>query len=534
MTAAAVSSELVPLAERTTVLHAFRLAVVTAVLATATLAPQTVGASVGALAFPTAVYALITVAVEALRRALNRRSLVLFGALLLADGAWIAAVVTRAGGPLSPLAVLVVLHVVAVTLLASYRTGLKVAVWHSLMLVVAHYFRTAGLTTGWGPPAFAGVVVPESAVVAGVASFLVLALGTAIFSSINERELRRSRREMTGLASMGTELQDVQSPDEIGTVLLRWVRDALGYPRSAVVMGDQDHVSQAWVADDDGIRAVDLVPGYQPGEVLRRCWETRQPQLVRTVGPEAPVLSRALPNAANLVVVPMVADARAVGALVVEKGGSMTAMISGTRVNALLEFAAHAAQSLRSATLLAEVQRLARVDELTGLPNRRTFDETMAREVARAARSGDPLSLVLLDVDHFKNINDAYGHSRGDEALRVVGRALAESARQQLDLAARYGGEEFALVLPGCPAAAAAMVAEEVRAAIASSCEDLRLTVSAGVAVYGANAVTAEGLTVAADEALYQSKRSGRDQVTVSRRVPPTETGGVTRLLVPA
>ena len=515
--AAEVSSELVPLAERTNVLHALRLAMVTGVLASAALASDTAGAVVGDLAAPTAGYALLAVALEAGRRALNNRSLVLLGTLLLVDGVWIAAVVARSGGPPSPLALLVVLHVVAVTLLASYRTGLKIAVWHSLLLAVAHYLRETEYVRGGSLPAF-DEPASESAVVAWVVGFLILAVGTAVFSSINERELRRSRRELMGLAAMGSELQDVGSPDQVGRVVLHWVSTTLGYPRSAVVVGDPEQVSQAWVADGQGIRALDLGQRHPPGEVLRRCWDTRQVQLVRSAGADASVLATALPDARNLVVVPMVADGSAVGVLALEKGGGLTATMKSTRVNALLQFAAHAALSLRSATLLAEVQRLARVDELSGLPNRRTFDETLAREVARSARTGEPVSLLLLDLDHFKQINDTYGHQGGDEVLRLVGRALANSVREQFDLPARYGGEEFAIVLPGCPAVPAGRVAEEVRKAISSCCEGLRVTVSAGVAVYPWNADTAEGLTVAADEALYQSKRAGRDQVTISAR----------------
>jgi len=233
----------------------------------------------------------------------------------------------------------------------------------------------------------------------------------------------------------------------------------------------------------------------------------------------------------------MVTDGRAIGALIVEEGGGLDEVVSASRINALLEFAAHGALSIRSVTLLAEVERLARVDGLTALPNRRTFDETLDREVVRATRSNEPLSLVMLDVDHFKRVNDTLGHAGGDEILRTIGRILATSLRE-IDLPARFGGEEFALVLPDCSGVAALTLAENLRQAIASAHGDrpeLAVTVSAGIASFPRNALTGAELLRHADAALYQSKRDGRDRVTlVTRRAPAAEAAGADRLRVPA
>jgi len=534
-----VNLELVPLAERTNVLQAFRLTMVTAVLASAAFWPGTVGAPPGALAPVTAIYALLTVTVEVVRRGLRRRSLDLVGALLLVDGLWIAVVVARTGGPRSLLAVLAGLHVVAVTLLASYRTGLKIAVWHSLLFVLAYTLREAGAIPRWDPPAFAGAgAIPSSMVVAGVVSFLVLAIGTAAFSSLNERELRRSRRGLRGLVAMGSELQELRSPDEVAPAVLTSVIRTFRAPRGALVVGDASGVRELWVRMAGETKPNALGPQKEmPGDVLRRCWKERQPQLVRMLSADDNILLAALPSARNLVVVPMVTDGQAIGALVLEQGGGLDEVISGTRLNALVEFAAHGALSIRSATLLAEVERLARVDALTGLPNRRTFDETLDREVVRAARSHEPLSLVMLDVDHFKRVNDTLGHGGGDEVLRAIGRVLATSLRQ-IDLPARFGGEEFALVLPDCSGAAALKLAEDLRTAVAAchgSRPELAVTISAGIATLPRNALTGTELVRQADEALYQSKRNGRDRVTLAtRRAPVTEATGADRLGVPA
>ena len=510
----ATASELVPLAERTGVLHAFRLAMVAGVLVVAALVPDTIGASVASLAPLTAVYAVVTVGAEGARRAARRRGLALVGALLLADAAWIAAVVALTGGPRSLLSYLVVLHLVAVTLLASYRTGLKIAVWHSLLFLV-----------GTGLSGRADGV--DSAVVATVSAFMIMALGTAAFSAVNERELRRSRGELLGLTSMGSELEQVRTPDAVARVVLRRVLETFGLRRAALVVGDEAGTREMWVANDGGRLVTHDERKAPADEVLRRCWHRRLPELVRALDDDAPVLAAALPNASNVVVLPLVADGRAIGALAVERGGGLAALISATRVRALVQFAAHGALSLRNAWLLTEVERLARVDGLSGLANRRTFEETLEQEVARAQRSGEPLSLVLLDIDHFKRLNDTYGHQVGDDVLRLVGQALEANVRQ-VDLAARYGGEEFGLVLPNCPLDAALKVAEQTRETIGGRAGELPVTASAGVATLGVHATTAAELVNAADEALYRAKREGRDRVRQSgRRLRPLASAEV-------
>jgi len=519
------AGELVPLAERTGVLHAFRLAMVVTVLAVVTLVPETLGASARSLLQTTAIYVLFVVSTEAVRLAVPRRRLVLLGIGLLADGVWICHVVTRTGGPGSLLASLIVLHVVAVNLLASYRTGLKIAVWHSLLFVAAYYGMSTELLPEWKAPGFGGAAPTDWAVLGAVVTFLGFAVATAAFSSLNERELRRRRRELRDLAGMASELQEVQWAEQVVSVLLSSVLRSLEFPRVAVVVGGEDEITDVWVAQSDHGKEVHLLCGEArmrvPGEVLRRAWEERSLQLARRLGDDSSVLAAALPDARNLVVVPMVADGRRIGALVAERGGSLGSMVSRSRVNALAEFAAHGALSLSSARLLSQVQHLARVDELTGLANRRTLQEGLEHEVARASRSGEPLSVVMLDIDHFKQVNDTYGHQRGDAVLRLMGQVLAESVRQ-VDLPARYGGEEFALVLPNCPSSNAVDLAEQVRRSVAVSSAELELTVSAGVATMLMHAQTGEELMRAADEALYESKHSGRDRVTVSRgRVSP-------------
>jgi diguanylate cyclase (GGDEF)-like protein len=167
-----------------------------------------------------------------------------------------------------------------------------------------------------------------------------------------------------------------------------------------------------------------------------------------------------------------------------------------------------------------ENQRLwqeSRTDALTGIANRASFNDRLTSELARAQRTLRPLLLCLVDVDHFKEFNDTYGHPLGDAVLRSVARALDETVRK-MDLAARYGGEEFAIIAPECPVSHASHIGERLRSAVAEldleiGDQILRLTVSVGVALahWPTLPKSAEELIREADAALYQAKRDGRN-----------------------
>lgn len=171
-----------------------------------------------------------------------------------------------------------------------------------------------------------------------------------------------------------------------------------------------------------------------------------------------------------------------------------------------------------------QLERMARQDSLTGLANRRNFDEMFARYHAAAKDTGGKLSLVMIDVDRFKSFNDCYGHPAGDECLKRVSEAIMGSIRQPRDLAARYGGEEFAILLPGMDELGATQIAERVRRAVLrfaldhEASPDGLVTISAGVASMGSDAVGDgyDGLLEAADRALYAGKRQGRNVVIAS------------------
>ena len=194
-------------------------------------------------------------------------------------------------------------------------------------------------------------------------------------------------------------------------------------------------------------------------------------------------------------------------------------------VVAMETLANHLAIALTSVRLLEETRALAVTDGLTGLANRRSLDEHLANEIRRARRYAHPLSLLMADIDHFKDFNDRHGHARGDEVLRLVAGCLAGGVRET-DLAARYGGEEFVVLLPETPLPAAVEVTEKLQASLASAQAradgETAVTISVGVAAlagHGGDATPADhsvageaaALLAAVDAALYEAKRAGRN-----------------------
>lgn len=202
-------------------------------------------------------------------------------------------------------------------------------------------------------------------------------------------------------------------------------------------------------------------------------------------------------------------------------------VVLNAKIRALSRLEAMRRKSLELSSQLAkangELEKLSRLDSLTGIDNRRSFDNCLQGELQRAARTGNPLSLVLADVDYFKLFNDAYGHQAGDDCLRQIAQALCHATQRPGDLAARYGGEEFALVLPetdleGAIAVANAAMARVQALAIAHarSAVSPLVTLSMGIVnVIPDQATTAEQIIGRADNALYEAKHLGRNRFVI-------------------
>jgi diguanylate cyclase (GGDEF)-like protein len=474
-----------------------------------------------------AVYLLIAVGAEAYRRTNGPGRMLVLRAILPLDAVYLVLVTTPAGGPRSELVVLFAVQLIAVTLLVSERAGIRIALWDSFLFIL---IPTLSLSDRIG--SFLGVhevaAPPAAETALAIMGFWVVALCTAFFSSVNERELRRSKSELEALADMADRLEGVQEEEEILKLFLQTVVEAFPVKRGALWWTRSGRPQGLYLSCPEGSRAE-----RRNAEVVRvavdahgctdrtatAAWDGREAQLMRQLDPEQdPVADQLLPGARNVVVLPMFIEGGDAGVVLLEYGRNpLRARLPRRTVIMLTQFTAHAALSLRNARLLAERSRLAAIDGLTGLANRREFDRILAREVNRSQRSREAVSLVVFDVDHFKQINDTRGHLAGDEVLRAIGQVLGHSVRE-MDLVARYGGEEFAVILPRCAQDEAVTVVRRITADLATHPELFGVTLSSGVATMPANGSDGTTLVSAADAALYESKRSGRNRYTVSNR----------------
>jgi len=188
--------------------------------------------------------------------------------------------------------------------------------------------------------------------------------------------------------------------------------------------------------------------------------------------------------------------------------------------NYLQLFAGQIELSVSMTRLLDTVKKQAVTDVLTGLYNRRYFNESLERETQRAERSRIPFTLITLDLDHLKHINDTYGHGAGDEAIAAIGKVLRKSARET-DISARFGGEEFAVIMPNTDLEGGLIAAERIRAMIESFPMEQSGNISAsiGVATYFKHADNLDDLIKLADQAMYTAKNNGRNRVEIAKTI---------------
>jgi diguanylate cyclase (GGDEF)-like protein len=245
--------------------------------------------------------------------------------------------------------------------------------------------------------------------------------------------------------------------------------------------------------------------------------------------PESPLDGDKLRTDTKPVSIPLVANGEAIGVLSIQDDTRLPGAVPcsdseelSRRHELAYTIAEHIALTVSNLDMRAALEVQATRDPLTGLYNRRYMQEFLEREIHRARRRSRPLSLMLLDVDHFKRYNDTFGHASGDEALRFVAETLLFNVRAE-DLAVRYGGEEFVVILPECSLQQAALRAEEIRTRL----KELYVarpgelpgpvTASIGVAAFPVTTDQVDLLIKCADKALYQAKHEGRDRVVVAR-----------------
>ncbi|HEX2780945.1 MAG TPA: sensor domain-containing diguanylate cyclase [Gemmatimonadaceae bacterium] len=336
------------------------------------------------------------------------------------------------------------------------------------------------------------------------------------------REASRHLLSTPALVKAAERLQAAKSTDALGVAICQTAVEVTSAQRSALVRWDPEHETGTVMAVSRGHA---LAPGLAiDGDSLvaeqcsmRKLLHKEDARMLR--GAVLYGRGEGKRDLGGLAVVPLArAEIGVIGAIVIES--DEPDMISRREVENVNLLGVIAARQLETAWEIEEEWRRARTDPLTGLSNRRHFDEQMARIVSDSLAHGTPASLVVADVDHFKKVNDTYGHEAGDAVLKAVARVFLDCLRAE-DVCARYGGEEIAILLPETSVARAQEVAERVRRAIEAkpiAHGDRRITVTAsfGVAGYPESTAVRDALFPTADRALYEAKAGGRNRVTVA------------------
>ncbi len=350
----------------------------------------------------------------------------------------------------------------------------------------------------------------------------------------NERmiaTIERTRFEVSRFYEASRQLNGVLTPDEVYRVALESVSQIADYDFAALTLYDEQEdrhqvvlvdgvVSDAVIGQDWEAVAFDPNQGLVSMVVHNRHY---LPVGGRLRDPGATVLTDAqdFSGLQSLIVLPLIAQDKPVGTMIVAHRDS--GQFPTQRREMLEVIANQVAVTVQNARLYAQMETMAKFDALTGLANRRNFQTRLDEAMARHKRAGRTFGLVLTDIDHFKSVNDTYGHPVGDEVLRHVGRVFREGLRE-VDLPARYGGEEFVLILEDTDLEGARQVADRLREAI-SELEFqtdqglLQCTISMGIAMGPWDSDEPHELVDLADQALYHSKENGRNRVSIYREV---------------
>ena len=471
------------------------------------------GGAIAALAYLGAVVAL-----EFVRRTDAAALVADTGLVVVLDATYLTIAIDTSGHVRPVITALAVVLIAGIVHLLSAPKGLALAGLSASALVVVGVLGPALAPHGAHLPTAATALAPAVLVIAAIIDAAIARLAEAGFRV--DHELLEARM------AFGTGLGQARTQPEILTRLATHVRDRLGFGRVAVLVRHRD----GWL----GIRAtphtVEAVHTPSPGgPIVASVWQSHA-VILRHL-PEDALLDTVLPLAMNVAVVGLHDDTGPVG-LVIAEWDSADDSVPARAVAALGEAAGHAALAVRNAELLTALRELSTRDPLTGLANRRLFDETLIPAFGVARRATTPLSLLALDVDDFKVVNDRYGHPVGDEVLRQIARCIQRHTAST-DLVARVGGDEFVVLLPGCSGIDADTVATRITERVATTVDAAPVSVSIGRATLDAAMANPAALLDAADVALYEQKRqrprrgdSGR-QLPVVPAVTPAGSGPV-------
>jgi len=343
-------------------------------------------------------------------------------------------------------------------------------------------------------------------------------LANQVATSVEKARLYARSQEhlqvMTMLQSVSHTITSSLELEEILNNVLQSLKDSFGYTYASIYLFDGDvlHMgAQLGYPEDMLIREIAINEG-----VIGRTARSRETQFVRDVSLDSDFM-RASYDVRSEIAVPLLKEDNVLGVLNVESGHDL---LTENDVNLLKALAGSVAIAIDNARLHAEVKQMAMTDVISGLANRRAFDEILEVELTRASRYQHSLSLIILDLDSFKEYNDKWGHPAGDVRLREIANLLRLNVREP-DVAARYGGEEFAIILPDTSKHGAMQLAERLRHSAAESapersedsCPVPGYTLSLGVATFPDDAASIEELLLMADNAELMAKRLGKNRV---------------------
>jgi signal transduction histidine kinase len=417
-------SELLSLEERHTYLAGLRGGLGLMVLGALALAPQIVTGSNSRIVFATAGYLAISVIPFAFRRD-RRLALPLMQGALLLDGIYVAAVIALTGGAVSPLLFLVLVHVVAVTLLCSYRTGLKIALWHTTLFLLIVGSIDAGIIegssaldggSGTGRPALA------------IAGLWLLALGTATAAAASERQLRRQKSDLASLSTMVARMDASSRAEEIPAILLGELCSTFGFERGVVLASPEGDLHVLAATDQESSDG--LPPGLDP--LIEGVWAERTSRLVREIDPSTdPRLGALLPGARNVLVVPLFrAGAHTLGVVAVARGGNDAGMRRWV-VSMVAQFVAHGALALHNAWLTED--REAQLETIRGL-DRMLRAHNLELEVKVADRTEELRETIqhLEEVDEQRRRLLAHVVQAAEEERRRIANDIHDDPVQKM------------------------------------------------------------------------------------------------------
>lgn len=344
-------------------------------------------------------------------------------------------------------------------------------------------------------------------------------LANQVATAIQKARLHTRTQEhlqaMTTLQSISRTISSSLELDEILNSVIQLLKESFGYTYLSIYLlrGDILYMgTQLGYPESQLIPEIPLTAG-----VIGRTARSKETQFVRQVDGDSDFL-RASYQVTSEIAVPLLKDDNVLGVLNVES--DRDGQLGENDVNLLNTLAGSVAIAIDNARLHAEVKRMALTDVVSGLANRRAFDDLLDAEIARAGRYHHPLSLIILDLDSFKEYNDRWGHPAGDVRLREIADLLRLNVRDP-DVAARYGGEEFAIILPSTSKSGAVRLAERLRRSAESSapqkqedhCPVPGYTISLGVATFPDDAASVEELLLMADNAELTAKRLGKNRV---------------------